>query len=64
MDTDSKFDKSNIFERDEKMISDTMKLLGANAEEISSFRRLGKLNAPNKRPRPIFGEVSKCFYRR
>ena len=42
MGTYSKIDKSNIFEHDEKMISDTMKFLGANAEEISSFRRLGK----------------------
>ena len=50
---DSKIDKSNIFEHDEKMISDTMKFLGANAEEISSFRRLGKFNATNKRPRQI-----------
>ena len=51
MGTDSKTDKSNIFEHDEKMISDTMKFLGANAEEISSFRRPGKVNANNKRPR-------------
>ena len=34
MGTDSKIDISNIFEHDEKMISDTMKYLGANAEEI------------------------------
>ena len=53
MGTDSKIDKSNIFEGDEKMISDTMKFLGANAKEISSFRRLGKFNATNKRPRQI-----------
>ena len=53
MGTDSKIDKSNIFEHDDKMIGDTMKLLGANAEEISSFRRLGKFNATNKRPRRI-----------
>ena len=31
MGTYSKSDKSNIFEHDEKMISDTMKFLGANA---------------------------------
>ena len=42
MGTDSQFDKSNIFEHDEKMISDTMKFLGANAEETASFRTLGK----------------------
>ena len=48
-----KIDKSNIFEHDEKMICDTMKFLGANAEEISSFRRFGKFNATNKRPRQI-----------
>ena len=53
MGTDSKIDKLNIFEHDEKMISDTMKFLGANNEEISSFRRLGKFNATNKRPRQI-----------
>ena len=50
MGTDSKSDKSNIFEHDEKMISDTMKLLDAKAEEFSSFRLLGKFNAINKRP--------------
>ena len=48
-----KIDKSNIFEHDEKMICDTMKFLGANAEEISSFRRFGKFNATNKRPSQI-----------
>ena len=53
MGTDSKIDKWNIFEHDEKMISKAMKLLGANAEEISSFRRLGKFNSSNKRPRKI-----------
>ena len=49
--TDSKIDKSNIFEHDEKMISNTMKFLGANAEKISSFSTLGKLNATNKNTR-------------
>ena len=53
MGTDSKIDKSNFCEHDEKMISDTMKFLGANAKEISSFSRLGKFNATNKRPRQI-----------
>ena len=53
MGADSKIHKSNMFEHDEKMISDTMKFLGANAEEISSFRRLGKFDATNKRPRQI-----------
>ena len=53
MGTDSKIDESNIFEHDETMISDTMKFLGANAEKISSFRRPGKFNATNKRPRQI-----------
>ena len=48
MGTDSKIGKSDIFEHDEKMISNTMKFFGANAEEISSFR---KSNATNKRPR-------------
>ena len=48
MGTDSKIDKSKIFEHDEKMISNTMKFLGANAEKISSFRRLGKFNATYK----------------
>ena len=53
MGTDSKIDKSNFFEQDVKLISDTMKFLGANAEQISSFRRLGKFNATNERPRQI-----------
>ena len=35
------------------MISNTLKFLWANAEEISSFRRLGNFNATNKRPRQI-----------
>ena len=30
-----------------------MKFLGVNADEISSFRRLGKSNATNKRNRQI-----------
>ena len=51
MGTDSKIDKSNNFEHDEKMISDTIKFLGANAEDISSLPRLGKFNATNERPR-------------
>ena len=50
MGTDSKIDKSRNLEHDEKMISDTMKILGANAEKISSFRRLGKFNATKKDP--------------
>ena len=33
-----------------------MKFLGANAEEISSFRRLGKFNATNKRPRQFLAK--------
>ena len=53
MSTDSKFDKSNNFEHDEKMISDSMKFLGANVEEISSFRRHGNFNATKKRPRQM-----------
>ena len=48
MGTDSKIDKSKIFEHDEKTISNSMKFLGANSEEISSFRRLGKFNATYK----------------
>ena len=50
---DRKIDKSNNFEQDEKMISNTMKFLGANAVEISFFHKLGKFNATNKRPRQI-----------
>ena len=53
MSTDSKIDKLNFYEHDEKMISNTIKFLGVKAEEISSFRRLGKINATNKRPRQI-----------
>ena len=53
MGIDIKNDKSNSFEHDEKMISDTLKFFWANAEEISSFRRLGNFNATNKRPRQI-----------
>ena len=53
MGTDSKIDKLTNFEHDEKTISDTMKFLGVNAEEISSLRRLGKINATNKRLRQI-----------
>ena len=34
MGIDSKIDETNIFEHDEKMISDTMKFLGANAEKF------------------------------
>ena len=30
-----------------------MELLGANKEEISPFRELGKFNATNKKPRQI-----------
>ena len=41
MGTDSKIAKLRFFEHDEKMISNTMKFLGVNAEEISSFRRFG-----------------------
>ena len=53
MGTDRKIDKSNISEHDEKMIYDTIKFLGANAKETSSFGRLAKFNATNKRPRQI-----------
>ena len=61
MGTDSKTDKSNIFEHDEKMIGDTMKFLGANAEKISFFRRLAKFNATNNRPRQILVKFRKVI---
>ena len=51
MGSDSKIKKSKFFEHDEKTTSDKMKFLGVNAEETSSFRRLGNFNATNKRPR-------------
>ena len=50
MGTDSKIGKSINFEHDEKVLSDTEKFLGTTAEETSSFRRLGKSNAINRRP--------------
>ena len=61
MGNDSKIDKSNIFEHDEKMISDTMNFLGTNAEEISPFRTLGKLNATNKNTRQVLVKFRKVI---
>ena len=47
----SKPNKKEIFEHDEKLISEAIGYLGVDHTEISGFHRLGKFNPDNTRPR-------------
>lgn len=53
--------RKDIFEHDEKLLKDVIKVLGVDGYEISSFRRIGQFKPENPRPRLILVKFSQEY---
>ena len=54
--------RREIFEHEEEQLGSAMKILGVEAKEISSFRRLGAYNPDKQRPRPLLVKFTQEYF--